>query len=215
MLWSTIEEAAKDAAGNHYDFDSFAWWGRPDDGKNWFLTYTHNRDSGLLDQSNAAEIAVTLKPFVEADKEYPDIVEEDHGHWACGWVKGYAIRVYDAAGEVTEAFRAWYGILKRLDKYPALNEEDWMDREYEATCENIKSIGEKFIEDEAEGWEYEVYGWLSDNDPYQVEARDDQGGWPDDEAVEKAIVAVREEKASLADYEKRMAGPTLLEAPVE
>ena len=53
-----LNDAAHAAAGNWQRFDCFAWFRqselkRPDD---WSVIYTHNRDSGLLDQSNAAVI---------------------------------------------------------------------------------------------------------------------------------------------------------------
>jgi len=51
--WTDIEAAAKEAAGNHRKFDCFAWHERPDDDENWCIVYVSNRDSGLLDQSNA------------------------------------------------------------------------------------------------------------------------------------------------------------------
>jgi hypothetical protein len=41
-----------------------------------------------------------------------------------------------------------------------------------------------------EGWESEIYSWLSDNDPNQLENRDDQGGWPDEEALRTAFKAL-------------------------
>ena len=59
---------------------------------NWSIVYTHNRDSGLLDQCNAEVIAESLKPFSEA--EDPDVVFESHSHWAVGHVDGFSIRVY-------------------------------------------------------------------------------------------------------------------------
>ena len=41
-----------------------------------------------------------------------------------------------------------------------------------------------------EGWDSEVYSWLSDNDPNQLENRDDQGGWPDEESLRVAFTAL-------------------------
>ncbi len=73
----TLEDAAKEAAGN---------WQHPgrassgtesselDDPDNWAIIYTHNRDSGLLDQSNADAIAEAMEPFTDTDD--PDVVME-------------------------------------------------------------------------------------------------------------------------------------------
>ena len=51
-----LKDAAKHAAGNWKNFKCFVWYRdreltKPED---WSVVYTHNRDSGLLDQSNAA-----------------------------------------------------------------------------------------------------------------------------------------------------------------
>jgi hypothetical protein len=44
----TLEEAAKEAAGNWQRFESFVWFRdeEVDDPDNWAIVYTHNRDSG-------------------------------------------------------------------------------------------------------------------------------------------------------------------------
>ena len=59
----TLEDAAKQAAGNWQQFESFAWFRESeiDDPDNWAIIYTHNRDSGLLDQSNADAIAEAME----------------------------------------------------------------------------------------------------------------------------------------------------------
>ena len=90
-----------------------------DDPDNWAIVYTHNRDSGLLAQSNAAVIADALRPFSET--ENPDVVFESHSHWAVGHVDGFSIRVY-RDGEITDAFRTYHGLMERLDAYPILDE---------------------------------------------------------------------------------------------
>jgi hypothetical protein len=89
----TLEDAAEYAAGNWRSWACFVWFREseiavPED---WSIIYTHNRDSGLLDQSNADRIAKALEPFTEGDD--PDVVFESHDHWACGHVDGFSIRV--------------------------------------------------------------------------------------------------------------------------
>ena len=133
-----LETAAREARGNWQRFDSFGWHDRPEDCEEWAIVYTHNRDSGLLDQSNADAIDKALAPFAEGDN--PDVRAEHHGHWACGWIDGYAIRVY-RNGQITEAFRAFHELAARLADYPVLDEEDFSRREYEATLENLRSEG--------------------------------------------------------------------------
>ena len=70
----TLEDAAKEAAGNWQRFESFVWFRDSEiaDPDNWAIIYTHNRDSGLLDQSNADAIAEAMEPFTNGDD--PDVV---------------------------------------------------------------------------------------------------------------------------------------------
>ena len=51
----TLEDAAKQAAGNWQQFRELCVVQGQEitDPDNWSIIYTHNRDSGLLDQSNA------------------------------------------------------------------------------------------------------------------------------------------------------------------
>ncbi len=109
-----ICDAAREAAGNWRDFDSFAWT-RPFDGSlenpdDWTIVYTHNRDSDLIEVSNASVVAEELAPFVESDN--PDVISESHSHWMCGWIDGFTIRVF-RDGAITAAYRKW---LELLDK---------------------------------------------------------------------------------------------------
>ena len=55
----SLEDAATQAAGNWQRFNSFIWFRDREvqDAEQWAIIYTHNRDSGLLDQSNAKVIA--------------------------------------------------------------------------------------------------------------------------------------------------------------
>lgn len=66
-----VEQLASGVAGNWQRFDSFSWWGRDDelipDPERWCIVYVSNRDSGLVDQSNAAAIEKLLDPFTETD----------------------------------------------------------------------------------------------------------------------------------------------------
>ena len=81
-----LKDAAKEAAGNWQHFKCFVWYRDPEPKKpeDWSIVYTHNRDSRLLDQSNAAVIRKAMLPFTEGDD--PDVVMESHSHWAVGHV---------------------------------------------------------------------------------------------------------------------------------
>ena len=193
-----IEDAATKAAGNWQRFDSFIWFRDEEinDADKWAVIYTHNRDSRLLDQSNAHAIATALKPFTEGDN--PNVVIESHNHWAVGHVDGFSIRVFDQHGDITQAFRTYHELTERMEDYPILDEADYSNREFEATLENIKnaawSLKNEF--DLQEGWESEVYSWLSNNRSGEIENRDDHGGYPSKEALRLACVALGFEEAS-------------------
>jgi len=181
------EDLAKELAGNHRKFQSFGWSDRPEDDANWAIVYTSNRDSGLRDQSNAAAIAATLEVPEFADDVHP----ESHGHWAVGHVDGYAIRVRDAAGNITPAFLAYAEIHCALESYPVLDDDDYSTREHEATLENIENVGRRMlIEDAPETWVTDVSSWFWEHDQSAVESRDDQGGYPSDEQMTTALSAL-------------------------
>lgn len=186
-----LEAAAKAAAGNWRKFQCFVWDRERDldDPASWAVVYTHNRDSGLLDQSNAAAIEAALTPFTESDN--PDVVFESHSHWAVGHVDGFSVRVFHD-GQITEAFKAYHALAQRLADYPVLDESDYSSREYEATLANLPDAAWKLKNEYnlPEGWEEDVYGWLSDNDPSAIENTDDRGGWPTETQLRAAFEAL-------------------------
>lgn len=187
----TLEDAAKEAAGNWQRWSCFVWFRERDiaDPDAWAIIYTHNRDSGLLDQSNSQQITESLEPFTEGDD--PDVVMESHDHWAVGHVDGFSIRVF-RDGQITDAFRTYHHLMEQLDGYPILNEEDYSEREYEATVENIADAAWrlKHEHDLPDGWEGYVYSWLSDHRQRAVENRDDQGGYPEEQDLRDAFDAL-------------------------
>ena len=184
----SLENAAKEAAGNWQHFESFCWFREQEIAapENWAIIYTHNRDSRLLDQSNADAIAEAMDQFTDGND--PDVVMESHDHWAVGHVDGFSIRVY-RNGEITEAFKTYYDLMEQLDGYPVLDEEDYSRREYEATLENISDAAWRVNHeyDLPEGWECDVYSWLSDNRQSAVENKDDQGGYPSEDDLSAAF----------------------------
>ena len=194
-----LEDAAQEAAGNWKRWNSFAWFRdseleRPED---WFIYYSHHRDSTLLDRSNCVQIDKALRPFVDADD--PDVIEEDHSHFLVGWIRGWSIRVY-RDGQITEAFKVLHRLLERMAIYPILNEEHYSEMELEATWENIP-LAAGSVKDDYElpdDWADEVYQWLSDNRCNALESRDDQGGWPDEDDFRAAFDALGYEQLEAA-----------------
>lgn len=186
-----LEDAAVDAAGNWKRFQCFVWF-RDDeieDPQDWAVIYTHHRDSGLLDQSNATVIRKALTPF--ADAEDTDVVFESHSHWAVGHIDGFSLRVY-RNGQITEAFRTYHRLAESIAEYPILDESDYSERETEATFENLTDAAWR-VKNEfelPEGWEGDVYSWLSDHNQSAVENRDDQGGYPEEDDLREAFKAL-------------------------
>lgn len=192
-----LADAAKQAAGNWQRFDSFAWFRRnelkrPED---WSILYTHNRDSGLIDQSNAAVINKAMLPFTEGDD--PDVVMESHSHWACGFVDGFSLRVFKR-GRITKAFRTYHELAVQMDEYPILDETDYSNREYEATYENLDLAAWKLKRefDLPSNWQSNVFDWLWQNRDTALENTDDQGGYPDHEDLKAAFDALGYQRAA-------------------
>jgi hypothetical protein len=184
-LQDHIEDAAKECAGNWTKFDSFGLstglfdTDDPDERDRWCIVHTHTRDSGLLAQSNAAVIEEELEDFIG-----PDLQPLRCSHWGFGWVDGYIMRVYDKHGNITKPFAKWAELTLALEDYPVLSDDDYSQREYDATIENICSEG--CDEEEAK----QVFSWLWDNDQRQLDSEDDRGGCPSGEAVRKALIAL-------------------------
>lgn len=192
-----LKDAAKLAAGNWQRFNCFVWYRDPEPKKpeDWSVIYTHNRDSGLLDQSNAAVIRKAMLPFTEGDD--PDVVFESHSHWAVGHVDGFSLRVFKRS-RITKAFRTYHELAVKMDEYPILDESDYSERETNATYENIGEAawrlkGEFTLPDD---WQSDVYSWFSDHRDHAIENTDDQGGWPDDDDLQAAFAALGYQQAA-------------------
>ena len=184
----TVNDAAKTAAGNWKNFNCFVWFRDKEvkHAEDWAIFYTHNRDSGLLDQSNASVIHKAMQPFAEGSN--PDVVFESHSHWAVGSVDGFSLRVFKR-GRITKAFRKYHELQRQMDDYPILDETDYSNREYEATVSNIEDAAWRLKKEFSlpEGWAEEVYGWLSDHECCEIENVDDQGGYPSEDALKRAF----------------------------
>jgi hypothetical protein len=192
-----LEDAAKQAAGNWQRFSCFVWFRdrelkKPED---WGIIYTSNRDSTLLDQSNAAVINKAMLPFTEGND--PDVVMESHSHWAVGHVDGMSLRVFKR-GRITKAFRTYHELAERMADYPVLDESDYSEREYEATYENVDLAAWKLKQEFSlpDDWQSDVFGWLSDHRDHALENVDDQGGWPSDDDLEAAFAALGYQRAA-------------------
>jgi hypothetical protein len=79
-----------------------------------------------------------------------------------------------------------------VQNYPVLEEEDYSNREYEATLENIGDAAWRLKGDYdlPDGWESQVFSWLWDHEQRELENRDDQGGYPGEDALRRAFDAL-------------------------
>jgi hypothetical protein len=180
------DDYAKELEGNWRKFKSFGWHDEPKNGERWCIVYTSNRDSALCEQSNAAAIDKALAGFPETECR-----SESHGHWAVGYVNGYAIKVRNDDGTYTGAFQAWCDLQLRLADYPLLDEDDHSQREYEATLEGIEQVGRRMVRNNPPpDWAGLCFDWFWNNDQSAVESRDDQGGYPSDEQMKTCLAAL-------------------------
>lgn len=186
--WSDVEVAAKELAGNWLKFECFCWHRRHDlpDAANWLIYYTSSPQSGLIEESNQKVMTDRLTKYAEGDD--PDLAFEEHSHWVVNSLTGISLRVFQADGTITNAFREFCRIQEAIDGYPILDEQDYSDREYEATLGNYRNEMWQSRGELPDGWEGEVYDWFRDNghDSF-TENRDDQGGWAPREAITNAL----------------------------
>jgi hypothetical protein len=122
-------------------------------------------------------MADALRSFSES--ENPDVVFESHAHWAVGHVDGFSMQVY-GDDAITDAILVYHGLMERLETYPVLDESDHGPREYQAALENIEDAAWRFKStyDLHDGWEAEVYKWLSVCRHGAVANKDDRGADP-------------------------------------
>ena len=200
-----LEAAAKAAAGNWRHFDCFCWHRQPNDADQWAIVYTHNRDSGLLDQSNAAAIEAALEPFTEGDD--PTVVFESHFHWAVGHVDGASIRVYRRGcnhqgvpylPRPGPAYGRLPGPRRERLQQPGIRSDPGKPPRCRLEAENEYEL--------PEGWEGAVYGWFSENDCSAIESSDDQGGYPTEDQLRAAFEALGYRQANSCKRKGRWPG---------
>lgn len=187
------KDLAKELVGNWKSFASFYWADQPDDADDWCIVYTHNRDSGLVSISNAATIEKELESFCE------DVIAQHHGSLGCGWIDGYAIRVYKTGTqETTEAFEKYTELQSAMEDYPLLDNSDYSQREYDAAIKAIENEGQRYVrEDAPEDWSKKVWKHLWDNDQRELDNNDDQGACPSEESIQEALRALNLHKMKL------------------
>ena len=173
---TTLKMRAAEMADNWRKWTCFSW-SEPMEGV-WAIVYTHNRDSTLLHRINAEVIGRTMASFGE------DAVPQRHNHFACGWIEGFAIRVYDEDGEVTKAFEAWESLCDKAENHPVLDEDLYSAAESEElwkeVSEAVRRVARKFVEAPTEETVEQVMSAL------QLSYHEHRG--PDEDKIEGALV---------------------------
>jgi hypothetical protein len=88
-------------------------------------------------ESNLAAATRILGQWLTDDDE-ADVLEATVGRSGRTWLRTLAVRVYEADGTFADAWLTAVDlILLRLEDYPLLDEDDFADREWEVTYENL------------------------------------------------------------------------------
>lgn len=188
----SLETWAAAIADNYKKFDSFAW--TPPAYPHAAIWYYSNRDATLLDQSNASVIESEIDQ-AHRDGLKNSISIERHGHWAAGYADCVVFQALTKTGTPTRAAHVVYDLIRRMNDYPVLDEDDYSRRESEATwsnlVENVDYCYRHLETDEPADMEpiYEtVYQWISEHEPNELESVDDQGAWIGYEAIYTALM---------------------------
>lgn len=176
-----------------------------DDGSNWCLWIFSWYQHSLMDEANERAIR---DRFAKLFAEGKDV--RDYGPLRTS-VLGYLVRVYQERGGVpinklTSAFELMCKTRRQLQQYAVLNDFNYSEMVYDATVRNIEQglRGHKL-------WEYcywapepedgnnpgqhlhrcaeALWKWFWDNDQQAIEG-DDDGGYPSDDQLAKAIFAL-------------------------
>jgi hypothetical protein len=185
-----VEALAKELVGNWEKFESFSWSESPKDAELWCIVNTSHRDSTLMDQSNEAVIQKALAPF-----EGKTVLSQTFSHWAVGYMEGVAIKVYSRkGGPITKAFKTYADLHFQMEDYPVLDDDDYMQRQYDASIQNIEGIIEymdvELTDKLSADMAADVYSWLAENNEDAIEDVNDEGAYPNEDTVKTALEAL-------------------------
>lgn len=181
---NTLEEFAQDLVGNltskHISNDNIF------DQENWATINFQISSNNLKDISNFFSILEELCKFAEMSLSLETAYDLIINHKTLSEYS-FLVRVYKNE-EITLVFRKLYEICERLKRTCFLNEEDYHNRCYKATIENISySIENSEVEIpsflEIEEAATDVFSWLLDNRPNSIEYKYNKGADPDEEEV--------------------------------
>lgn len=162
--------AAKDAAGNWMKFESFGLMSNDID-QNWMIDEFGHRDEDVLTTSNREIIERELEEFCERQggAVYDDWFAHSNKHWAFGYTNGFTMRIFHITDTkhpavfISPVFEKYVELMKRLEEYPILDEDDFYKREHEDLLETIKNCwGGDVSENAPDDWYVDVASYLFD-----------------------------------------------------
>lgn len=187
-LMDHVEDMAKEAIGNWRKFENFHWYSdaQPNDAENWCVVTLSTRDTvSLCDKSNEAVIEREMEPYLGGDANLMC-----SNHWGFGYLNQLAIRVKDADGNITEAFKTFCEMQLALSDYPVLDTSDYSEREYNAQHEAIRDNCPNVDEELPEDWDDQVWEYFWNGNQQMLEFGNDGGSlpWLTTEAVRAALL---------------------------
>lgn len=125
--FESVEQAAKEMAGNYKVWSCFMWLGEDDvpDSENVMLGYTTGPSSTITDLANAEVIAKALSPFM-GDISEDGLVDELSSSVSGdrNVLQGFSVRVYKD-GMITEPFKILYNLAQQRSQ---VLDEDVFDK---------------------------------------------------------------------------------------
>ncbi len=142
----------------------------------WLVGPCKTRDAKLLEQCNFDCI---LK---ELGGEGDNVEILGFGHWVCGHYDLILVRP-----DTDQAIQLEH-VVEALEDYPVFDESAYSELELDTTIENIESeLPNDLLTDKDKSTiAKEIWDWFEENDPNELENKDDQGGYPDSDLIEKA-----------------------------
>ena len=135
----------------------------------YFVLYTHHRDSDILQESNYQTIK---KEFINL----PGVIERSANHWAVGWVE--TLLIHDSA---EETIQKGIEIHNSLSNYPVLDDEDLSNREYDLVLEYSKDILNEI--ENAQGF-FSCGEWIDEDIPQYLKDQGFNKNMTEDEVID-------------------------------
>jgi cation diffusion facilitator CzcD-associated flavoprotein CzcO len=146
---------------------AFSWGNAPEDADNWTLIPIQSRDAALLEKCNAQVVRNEFKPYLGED-----CYEIRCSSTLFGWIDEIAVKVIDAAGNPTEAFRKALELSGRLEADHILDETLYCKMQTDESIANIEKACTGLVVDNPPPDTYEIIYLRFCNDPKISETED-------------------------------------------